>query len=257
MTVGGTAKSKWTSAGFFADVVTALTAVGATIKGAVADGASAVAVIVDNTIALATAGAKIISFRHNAVEKLYIDKDGKIDGASTLALGATTGTTITIGRSGQTVSFPGTVSFAVSSQIDSTARLTSDYTNATTTLSDVTGLSFAVDASGVYEFVFMAIWKKSNADGWKHTLTGPASPTQIHWTPFHSPSTLAVSTDPINAFSTVSLNASGVTAFVLTPIWGILINGANAGTVQLQAAAYTSGTLTVSKGSYVRWRKVA
>jgi hypothetical protein len=112
MTVGGTAKSKWTSAGFFADVVTALTAVGATIKGAVADGASAVAVIVDNTIALATAGAKIISFRHNAVEKLYIDKDGKIDGPGALGIGNTTGTTLTLGRAAQQVAVGGTLSVA-------------------------------------------------------------------------------------------------------------------------------------------------
>jgi hypothetical protein len=113
MTVGGTAKSKWTSVGFFADVVTALTAVGISIKGAVADGASAVAAIIDNTIDLTTAGAKLLSLRRATVEKLYVDKDGLIDGPGALGLGTATGTTLTLGRSGQTTVLPGTVDAAV------------------------------------------------------------------------------------------------------------------------------------------------
>jgi hypothetical protein len=62
------------------------TGIAATIKGAIADGASAVAVILDNVGALANAAAKLLSIRNNGVEKLYVDKDGAIfPGASATA----------------------------------------------------------------------------------------------------------------------------------------------------------------------------
>lgn len=48
------------------------------ITGRIADGASAVGVILDNSTTLSTAGAKIVSFRNNTTEKAYIDKDGNI-----------------------------------------------------------------------------------------------------------------------------------------------------------------------------------
>lgn len=50
----------------------------ATVKGNVADGASAVAVISDNAVALANSAAKIHSFRSNGVEKASIRSDGLI-----------------------------------------------------------------------------------------------------------------------------------------------------------------------------------
>lgn len=46
------------------------------LLGQPADGASAVGVISDCTPALATTGAKVHSFRNNATEKAYVDKDG-------------------------------------------------------------------------------------------------------------------------------------------------------------------------------------
>ena len=112
MTVGGTARSKWTAAGFFADVLTALTAVGVSLKGAVADGATAVGAIIDNTISLATSGAKLLSIRTAGVEKLYVDKDGLIDGPGALGIGTATGTTLTLGRTGQTQALAGNATVA-------------------------------------------------------------------------------------------------------------------------------------------------
>lgn len=53
-----------------------------TLKGQVANGATAVGVILDNGVTLSTAGAKILSVRNNNVEKFYVDKDG-----NTVALG--------------------------------------------------------------------------------------------------------------------------------------------------------------------------
>lgn len=56
----------------------ALAAVGATLKGNVADGATAVGVILDCVTALTTSGAKALSVRNAGVEQAYIDKDGNI-----------------------------------------------------------------------------------------------------------------------------------------------------------------------------------
>lgn len=54
-----------------------LAAVAATLKGNIADGASAVGVILDCANALSTSGAKALSVRNAGVEKASIDKDGK------------------------------------------------------------------------------------------------------------------------------------------------------------------------------------
>lgn len=48
------------------------------LSGRIADGASAVGVILDNDTALATSGAKIVSVRNATVEKAYFDKDGRL-----------------------------------------------------------------------------------------------------------------------------------------------------------------------------------
>jgi hypothetical protein len=62
----------------------------ATFQGWVADGASAVGVIINTQTNLTTLGAKIISVRNATVEKAYIDKDGSIVSASTKTRGTIT-----------------------------------------------------------------------------------------------------------------------------------------------------------------------
>lgn len=55
----------------------------ATLQGTKADSISAVGTILDNNVALVTAGSKLLSIRNNGVEKTYIDKDGSIFLAAT------------------------------------------------------------------------------------------------------------------------------------------------------------------------------
>jgi hypothetical protein len=64
------------------------------IKSNVADGASAVGVVIDTSNALTTAGAKIVSFKTNATEKASIDKDGTLALANVLATGIVRGNTL-------------------------------------------------------------------------------------------------------------------------------------------------------------------
>lgn len=64
--------------GLASDLLQSATAVSLVIKGSVANGASAVGVVLDTVNALTTAGAKLASFRTGGVEKTYIDKDGGV-----------------------------------------------------------------------------------------------------------------------------------------------------------------------------------
>lgn len=54
----------------------AFTGIAATIRSGIANGASAVAHILDSVASLTTAGAKLLSLRNAGVEKFYVDKDG-------------------------------------------------------------------------------------------------------------------------------------------------------------------------------------
>ena len=91
----GALVARLTASGWFVNLVQAVTAVGISIKGSVTDGASAVGVIIDNTVSLANAGAKLVSFRNNGVEKAYVDKDGNyVSAAAGVTVTAGTGWTV-------------------------------------------------------------------------------------------------------------------------------------------------------------------
>jgi hypothetical protein len=78
----------------------ALAAVGATLKGNVADGATAVGVILDNVNALADAAAKAVSVRVAGAEQAYFDKDGRLVPAGIDLLGSALQTIIKGGTGG-------------------------------------------------------------------------------------------------------------------------------------------------------------
>lgn len=134
----------------------------------------------------------------------------------------------------------------------------SDYTNATTTFSNVTGLSFALEASTNYSGECYLVYSASAVTaGPKVQFTGPASPTavlyssQIQLTNSVTAPTYADSA-AASAFSTSQTASTAVTATTLLAVrinFSIL-NGTNAGTLQLQAASQGTGTLTLKQGSY-------
>jgi hypothetical protein len=133
-----------------------------------------------------------------------------------------------------------------------TAFLTSNYTNATTTFSNVTNLSFSVEANTNYKMHCDLDYQTSatTADV-KIQITGPASPTAVTYDLVTEVTGSTLSAAVATAFST-SLSEAGTptitTNFPLT-VTMTLINGANAGTVQLQAAATGTGTITIIPGS--------
>lgn len=141
-------------------------------------------------------------------------------------------------------------------KMQQTVATTTSYTNATTTFSNVTGtntLSFAVEASTTYVGTCYILWQGSaGTTGPKFQFTGPASPTAVA----SSMSSAVTATTQIYAsavaFSSAMANTGTITTATNFPaeIQFAVVNGANAGTVTLQAAANGAGTLTIQPGSY-------
>jgi hypothetical protein len=72
------------------------------VKSVTADGASAIATIIDTSVAWSTSGAKLVSFQNASAEKAYIDKDGLITSGGSpvgrkVAVPATAGATGSVG----------------------------------------------------------------------------------------------------------------------------------------------------------------
>jgi len=130
---------------------------------------------------------------------------------------------------------------------------TGSYTNATTTFSNVTGLSFAVAASTNYHGICRITWQGSaGTTGPKYQFTGPAAPTAVAVGMNSVVTATTVIEAAAVAFSSAVANTGTITTatnFTDTVDVGV-VNGTNAGTVQLQAAANGAGTLTIQNGSY-------
>lgn len=131
--------------------------------------------------------------------------------------------------------------------------LATTYTNATTTFSNVTGLALPIAASQSYHLTCRITWQGSaGTTGPKYQFTGPGSPTAV----VVGMNSVVTATTVIEAsavaFSSAVANSGTITTatnFTDTIDLGV-VNGANAGTVQLQAAANGAGTLTIQPASY-------
>jgi hypothetical protein len=141
--------------------------------------------------------------------------------------------------------------------VPQTVYANAGYTNATTTFSNITGLSFAVAANTSYHATCSLTWNPGGATtvGPKYIWTGPASPTAVTAAGILSKTVTTNSNLSVAAasFATTLDDAVAVTASITqTDTLSIgVINGVNAGTVQLQAALHSaSGTYTLSQGSY-------
>lgn len=164
---------------------------------------------------------------------------GNIVRLATVVVGASTITSVTDDR----VAFQ---SLGASTRV--AARVAANVTINSTTMADVTGLSFAVAANEIWAFEFN-LTLTGNTNGLKFDLTGPTSPTSLMATFFGNTTGItAVSTDNVTAFSTATTTVFASTAVVnVLRIYGTLANGSTAGTVQLRA-----GTLSGTNSSTVR-----
>lgn len=131
--------------------------------------------------------------------------------------------------------------------------VTTAYTNATTTFSNVFSAGFPVHAKTNYTVRCDIIWQGSAATtGPKYQFTGPTSPTAVAASATSEVTASTFTQATATAFSTSMANAGTITT--ATNFHDIvtlgLINGVNAGTVTLQAAANGAGTLTIQPGSF-------
>jgi hypothetical protein len=128
------------------------------------------------------------------------------------------------------------------------------YTNATTTFSSVSSLSFPVSANHTYTGTCTVVYQgTATTAGPKWQLTGPASPTTVLLAVDGGTGAAAYADVAATAFSS-AITAFGTLGATSTNYVGhvafSIVNGVNAGTVTLQAAANGSGTLTIAAGSY-------
>jgi hypothetical protein len=128
----------------------------------------------------------------------------------------------------------------------------SNQTSTSTTFANDTELQFSVAANKIYEIRGVAFLLSANSGGSKATVNGPASPNYARF----GLGQYSIFTSTLgNAFvnNTADLNAS-----ILLPFYGVVSNGANAGTIAMQwgQAAGPSGTLTIYAGSWLEWAQV-
>lgn len=139
-------------------------------------------------------------------------------------------------------------------KIPFTVGLESDFTTTSTSFVDVTGVSFPVEANKRYAVSYYILTNKNDTSGLAIQFTGPASPTKVSFRQFVATSSFSVNVlNHLTAFSTPSttMNTFVGDAFASSAS-GIIDNGANAGTVQLQIRAVTGGTAKIYAGLYIQ-----
>jgi hypothetical protein len=136
---------------------------------------------------------------------------------------------------------------------------TTDFTDSTGTVSDVTGLScsVAVNEKLLIEIVGFRAGGAAGS-GLKISFSGPDSPTDVkytleHWNAVSTGRTVAAAT----SFNTVLTQADGNTDYLPLRVTLTLINATNSGTVQLRAGSEGSGTsITLPRGLTMRVHRI-
>jgi hypothetical protein len=136
---------------------------------------------------------------------------------------------------------------------------TTDFTDSSGNVSNVTGLSCSVAAD---EKILIEIvgFRAGNASGsgLKISFTGPDSPTDVkytleHWNAVNTGRTVVAAT----SFNTVLTQADGSMDYLPLRVTLTLINGPNADTVRFRAASENSGTgITLLKGMTMRVHRI-
>ncbi len=131
----------------------------------------------------------------------------------------------------------------------------SDFPTASTSFVNVTGLSFPVAANKNYQVAFHLNTNKNDANGIQYRITGPASPTRVFGRAIlFTSSTSTSTTDILTAFSSASttFNTFSGDSLAFSSPSIIVSNGSNAGTIQIQIRAVTSGTAKIYAGSWLQ-----
>lgn len=141
-------------------------------------------------------------------------------------------------------------------------KLAADYTNSTTTLSDITGWTFDAEAGAVYEVsIIGSFTSAATTTGVGFALTVPTGTTVTgQWE--HPGATTQVGTvGSQNATAAVVAKTSGVpTANALTALkgWWHVVTSTTAGTIKMQGVSeIASSLITLKAGSVMKIRRIA
>jgi len=139
--------------------------------------------------------------------------------------------------------------------------LASTQSTTSTSLVDCTGLSVAVAANATYQIEgFILFQSTSLTNGIGMSLNGPASPTSIAFniTIARTVSSNAVSNAKAYDEFTPTTDVAVINTTYFAAINGTLVNGANAGNLQMRFASETgAATARIVAGSSLRLKKIA
>ncbi|HEX3104648.1 MAG TPA: hypothetical protein VHQ22_09380, partial [Terriglobales bacterium] len=138
--------------------------------------------------------------------------------------------------------------------VATTYRLATAYTNSTTSLTNVAGVSIPVAADKTYHVTCQLYYKAAPTGGLQVAFTTPASPAGFHAGAVIQTNTSNAQTTGVTTSRATKIPVTGVavgtaaTDFMAT-VEATLRNGANAGTMQLQAASVAAAQLTIETDS--------
>lgn len=142
---------------------------------------------------------------------------------------------------------------------DGISVTTSDYTNSTTSLSNISGLSFSVASSSTYYFSVIGNMASSSASGVRFGISVPSGSTVVYWMIANNSATnniqsKAESYSGGEIVQTVSASAGTRLGFQIS---GTIVTSGTAGTVNIQGkAAGGSTTATIYSGSLISYKKL-
>lgn len=177
-------------------------------------------------------------------------RDSAIDGLGTMSLVTNNGVIIACdGSSYYTCRGVGAGTGGAGLGETTVQVLGSDFTNSTNTLTNITGLTFAVLANHTYEFDGLLIESSSSGAGnifaWKFSAAGATG--AFTWGYFTTGLAFVWDAAPTSGVSPGSDPAPAVK--FIRPVKGMLITGVNAGNLTLQIAKSSTGTATIHVGS--------
>ena len=138
--------------------------------------------------------------------------------------------------------------------------LTSDAVSSTTTLADVSGMSFSIGASEVWAFSAFLIVDADTAPDYKVGWTYPAGCT-MSWGPTGDPAHNLTGSSTWNYALTQAdaapRAAAGVGNDFIDTYEGTIVNSTTSGTIQLQFAPNSVGSATLKANSHIIFTKVS
>lgn len=187
------------------------------------------------------------------------DDDGKVNVADLSTAGAVTVDSSGIldsvapGANGNVLTSNGTIwtSAAPPGTGGTTSKVSgSDFATTSTTLVDITGLTYAAATNTKYEIDAMLIVQSTTTAGLQVAINYSAAGASTSYWLSGGTSSPTTNTNDINAFDSVSsgfATESSVTKVLL--IRGLVVTTTNAGNIKLRIKKVTSGTATVYIGS--------